>query len=175
MAAPPRLLPPCVVDASVLLNLGPVRGVAVLTENVRYAWKVTPIVRGEVRHPETRMALERAILDGRVELAEIDSASEREMVLWAEWSRQLDAGEAEAVTLAIARGWLVAIEDRKGQRVLNARLGAGRWINCANLLIDAVEDQRLSLAEGDEIFRRLSCYPGYERRGVPSLKALRSI
>ncbi len=164
--------PPCIVDASVLLNLGPVRGLHVLLENGRYHWKVTPIVRGEVKHAESRMALERGILDGRIGIAELDTDSPREVALWGEWSRQLDPGEAEAVTLAIARGWLVAIEDRKGQRVLNEQLGAGRWINCANLLLDAVADDRMSMAAADELFGKLSCYPGYQRKGASSLRAL---
>lgn len=143
-----------------------------LTESARYAWKVTPIVRGEVKHADTRLSLERAILDGRIELVEIDTTAEREMALWAEWSQQLDAGEAEAVVLASSREWLVAIEDRKGQRVLNEQRGKGKWINCANLFLDAVADGRLSLAEADELFRKLSCYPGYQRKGMVSLRGL---
>jgi predicted nucleic acid-binding protein len=144
----------------------------VLTDNRRYAWKVTPIVRGEVKHADTRMALERAILEGRIDLAEIGTDSETEIALWGKWSQQLDAGEAEAVVLAISRNWLVAIEDRKGQRVLSSELGPGRWINCANLLLDAVAEGRLSIAEADDIFRKLSCYPGYQRRGISSLRDL---
>lgn len=141
-----------------------------IVENTRYAWKVTPIVRGEVRHAETRQALEMAILDGRIELVEIDTTSAVEMDAWAERSRQLDAGEAETIALALSRGWVVAIEDRKGQRVV--REAGGRWINCANLLLDAVADGRLSLTEADEMFARLSCYSGYRRRGVSSLRQL---
>lgn len=161
----------CAVDASVLLNLGGARGFDVLTDNVRYAWKITPIVRGEVRHPETRRALEVAIVDGKIELVEIDAASPVEMDAWAERSRGLDAGEAETIALALMRGWVVAIEDRKGQRVV--REAGGRWINCANLLLDAIADGRLTMLEADEMFRRLSCYSGYERKGVKSLQQLR--
>lgn len=143
-----------------------------LIENTRYEWKATPLVRGEVRNAECRMSLERAIIEGRVQVVEIDTSSERETVLWAEWSERLDAGEAESVALAIARGWHVALEDRKGQRAIDGAMGERKWINCANVLLDAIGDGRLSQGEADDVFSMLSCFSGYQRKGVTSLKDL---
>lgn len=165
---------PCVVDSSVVLNLCGARALPILVENLRYDWKVTPLVRGEVRNAECRMALERAIIESRLQLMEIDTTSADETRLWGEWSTRLDAGEAETLVLAVARGWLIAVEDRKAQRAMDQSVGTGRWINCANVLLDGVDDGRVSLAEADEAFSKLSCFSGYRKRGVTSLRDLRS-
>ena len=162
---------PCVLDASIFLNLGPIRGMPALFENNRYAWKVTPIVRDEVKHPESRSILERSILDGSVELVELDTTSEAEGGLFARLSQDLDAGEAEGLALASSRKWSIALEDRKGQRIALAEGVA--WINCADILLDAIDDKRLSLSQADDLFGRLSCHLGYRKRGVISLKDLK--
>src|SRR5690606_13666348 len=98
-------------------------------------------------------------------------AAERER--WAKWSTLVDPGEAEAIAIAVSRNWLVALEDRKAQRALNRIAGAGRWINCVNLLLDAVDDDLLLEADADTIFRGLDCYGGYEKRGARVLRDLR--
>ena len=76
--------------------------------------------------------------------------------------------------MALSRGWRVALEDLHAQRQLDARSGRGRWINCANVLLDAVTDNRLALADADAVFRTLNCYAGYQKRGVSSLAHLRA-
>jgi len=162
----------CVVDASVILNLTPIRGLSVLLDSKRYFWKITPIARREVENAEARRQLEVAIVSGQIAVEELDLSVEVEADLLAHWSEELDAGEAEAVALAVARGWRVALEDRKGQRLMNEQLGHGRWVNCADLLLHAVDDKRLTLTEAEDLFVRLSCYGGYSRRGVATLADL---
>jgi predicted nucleic acid-binding protein len=152
------------------LNLGPVRGLPALLDNDRFAWKVTPIVRDEVKHPESRSILERAILDGTIDLVEIDTSLETEGALLARLSQKLDAGEAESLALAIARSWQIALEDRKGQRI--AVEEGAHWINSADVLLDAIDDDRLSEDQADALFSRLSCYPGYRKRGINRLSDL---
>jgi len=51
-----------------------------------------------------------------------------------------------------SRGWLIALEDRKDQRIATDE--GAKWINCANVLLDAVDDGRLSVAQADEISTR---------------------
>ena len=157
----------CVVDASIFLNLGPVRGLPVLFESKAFQWKLTPIVRSEVRHPESRSILERALLDGTLELVELDTTSEAEMKQLARYSTVLDAGEAEALALAVARSWSIALEDRKAQRI--ATEAGVKWVNCANILLAAIREGQLSVEQADDLFTRLSCYASYRKRAVNNL------
>lgn len=163
----------CVLDATLLITLGSAQALEILTRSRLHTWHITPIVRGELRSDVTRRGVERAILEGSIVTAELDLADDRDAAAWARWSRLVDPGEAEAIALAEVRHWKVAIEDLRARRALDRELGAGRWLNCANLLLDGIRAGRLSEAEGDAIFQRLDCFSSYAKRGVSSLGQLR--
>lgn len=164
----------CVLDTSLILTLSATARVDFFLSTSRYDLVITPLVRGELVRRESREPVDLAISAGYVRAAELDTASEREMVLWSRWSRIVDAGEAEAIALAQARGWLVGLEDRPAQRALDRDVGAGQWINCVNLLLNAVDDGVLPIAEAEILFVKLDSYPGYAKRGAATLAALRT-
>jgi predicted nucleic acid-binding protein len=161
-----------VIDTSLILTLSGVGALEMLLSTSRQEWYVTPIVRGEVTRRETREIIDRAIAGGHLRLAEIDTMDQRQMDLWAEWEMVVDIGEAEAIALALTRTWIVCLEDRQAQRALDRKAGPGHWINAANLLLDAVADGVMSIADADAIFAALDSYPGYQKRGVSSLADL---
>jgi hypothetical protein len=105
-------------------------------------------------------------------LVELDTADPAQMREWTVWLDRVDQGEAEAIAIAATRGWLVAIEDRQAQRAILANLGQGRWVNCGSLLIDALTDKRLSVAEADKIFHDLDCYGSYAKAGLKTITDL---
>lgn len=162
----------CVLDATLLITLGSAQALEVLTRSRLHSWHITPIVRGELRSDVTRRGVERAILEGSIATADLDLANDGEAAAWARWSRLVDPGEAEAIALAEVRGWKVAIEDLRARRAIDRELGVGRWLNCANLLLDGIRTRRLSEAEADAIFQGLDCYSSYVKRGVTSLGQL---
>lgn len=162
----------CVLDATLLITLGSAQALEVLTRSRLHSWHITPIVRGELRSDVTRRGAERAILEGSIATADLDLANDGEAAAWARWSRLVDPGEAEAIALAEVRGWKVAIEDLRARRAIDRELGVGRWLNCANLLLDGIRTRRLSEAEADAIFQGLDCYSSYVKRGVTSLGQL---
>jgi predicted nucleic acid-binding protein len=162
----------CVIDTSLALTLNAAGSLDLMFENTRYDWWITPLVRDEVLRAEAQQALNRAITGGRLKMAEINMADSAELQRWAAWSEHVDAGEAEAIALALSRGWLIALEDRQAQRTLDREAGPGKWINTVNLLLDAVADDRLSMSAADQVFRALDCYMGYVKRGVASLGQL---
>ena len=100
---------------------------------------------------------------------ELASDEEAAIALFAEWTEVTDPGEAESIAIALANGWLVALEDRDAQRRLDSRTGSGHWINCANILIAAVRGGQLKLRDADVVFRGLDVFSGYAKRGVTSL------
>lgn len=135
-------------------------------------WHLSGIVRGELRQRTSRDPIDAAIAGGHIRLVELDTTDSRQMREWANWLERVDQGEAEAITVASTRGWLIAIEDRQAQRAIDAKLGPGRWVNCGSLLIDAVADKRLSVAAADKIFHDLDCHSSYARAGLESMAAL---
>lgn len=165
---------PCVLDASLLLSLGKAGQADLLDKVPDFSWHIAPIARGELRSAETREPIERAILAGVITAVELDSDDEPAMLLFADWSEVTDPGEAESIAVALANGWLVALEDRDAQRRLDRTVGRGHWVNCATLLIAAIRAERLTLAEADVIFQTLDVFSGYAKRGITTLVQLDS-
>ena len=143
-----------------------------LSNSGAYEWRIAPIARGELKRPETRQPVEQMILDGLIKSVELDSDQPDALALFADWSERVDPGEAETIAIALANDWLVGIEDIASQRHLDRAPGPGHWINCANILVEAVKSGSLPLAKADEIFRSLDVYTGYVSRGIRSLAQL---
>lgn len=158
-----------VADASLLLSLGGASALRLLWDDPEHTWHITPIGRSEVRSEPTRSEISRAILNGQLTTTELDTDSVQELRLFAHWSDAVDAGEAEAIAVALSRGWLIGIEDLFAQRRVTREAGTDHWINAAALLVAAVEQGRKSLTEADAIFVRLDCYAGYRKKGITSL------
>lgn len=161
-----------VADASLLLSLGEASALHLLWDDPDRTWHITPIARSEVKSDPTRSELARAILNGRLATTELDTDSDPELRLFARWSDLVDPGEAEAIAVAVSRGWVVGLEDLFAQRCVTAEAGAAHWVNAATLLLTAVNEGRKSIAEADAIFLRLDCYGGYRKRGITSLRDL---
>lgn len=161
-----------VADASLILSLGEASALHLLWGDRDQIWHVTPIARSEVKRDPTRSELSDAILSGHLATAELDTDSEEELRLFAHWSDLLDAGEAEAIAVALARGWVVGLEDLFAQRCVTREAGEAHWVNAATLLLSATRSGRMSMADADAIFVRLDCYSGYRKRGIRSLRDL---
>lgn len=167
-------MPPkdCVLDASLLISLGKAGRLDVLAKAPSYRWHIAPITRGELVRPETRNHVEQLILEGRIALVDLDSDNAAGIALFADWSDRVDAGEAESIAIALANGWLVGLEDLDAQRRMNREAGPGRWINCANVLIDAVSSGSVSRQEAEAAFQSLDVYSSYVKVGVTTLESL---
>lgn len=161
-----------VADTSLLLSLGEASALHLLWDDPGRTWHITPIARSEVKSDPTRSELSRAILNGRLATTELDTDSDQELQLFARWSDLVDPGEAEAIAVALARGWVVGLEDLFAQRRVTEMAGASHWVNAATLLVAAVDEGRKSIAEADAVFVQLDCYSGYRKRGITSLRDL---
>lgn len=114
-----------VVDTSLLLSLGEASALGLLRDDPDHRWHITPIVRGEVLSEPTRSEISRVILDGRLATTELDPDSATELGAFARWSDRVYAGEAEAIAVAVSRGWVVGIEDLFAQRCISREVGGG--------------------------------------------------
>jgi predicted nucleic acid-binding protein len=162
---------PCVLDASLLIALGKA-GQVELLRKIAFEWRIGPITRSELVKPETKRPVEEMILDGVIQVIELDSDDERGLELFSQWSERVDPGEAESIALALRNGWLVGIEDLAAQRKLDRIAGAGHWVNCASLLIASVKAGTMRLAEADALFASLDVFGGYAKSGIRSLSQI---
>jgi len=152
--------------------LGKARRLDILTKATSFAWKIGDVTRLELRQAETREPVERLVLEQSIQVAEFDSSDIDGMTLFAEWSERVDPGEAEAIALALSRKWLVGLEDLDARRLLDRHAGPGRWINCANILIDAHRVGKLTIEDAETAFSSLDVYPSYVKSGVHKLSDL---
>lgn len=158
----------CVLDASLILSIASANAFQLLWSHPAYVWHISGIVRSELRQRTSRDPIDAAIASGQLKIVELDTNDTTQMGEWAKWLELVDQGEAEAIAIASTRKWLVATEDRQAQRAIDANLGAGRWVNCGSLLIDAVESKRLGIAAADKMFHSLDCYASYAKAGLKS-------
>lgn len=156
----------CVLDSSLILSVVSADAFQLLWHHPTITWHISGVVRGELRQRASREPVDAAIAAGQVQLVELDTADPAQLQEWARWLRLVDRGEAEAIAIAATRNWLVAVEDRQAQRAIDTYLGQGRWVNCASLLVSAMDGARLSLAEADRIFSKLDCHAGYVKAGL---------
>lgn len=163
---------PCVMDASILIAFGKAGRLDVLGKVTGLAPRITPRIREELRSPAIKRAVEDAILQGTLQIVELDSDDLPAMRLLADWSSVVDYGEAECIAVALARGWIVGIEDLDARRRLDRKAGKGHWVNAANLLIDAVKSGTMPLVDAETIFGSLDSFSAYKKAGIVSLVQL---
>lgn len=161
-----------VLDTSLILSLGGASALDLLWDDPKHTWHITPIVRREVVSEPSRSQISRAILSGDLVTAELEPDSVEEMGAFADWSKSVDPGEAEAIAVGVSRSWTVGIEDRFAQRRLTRLIGPDIWVNAAGLLVTAVQTGIRSSSDADAIFTRLDCYSGYVKRGITTLSDL---
>lgn len=162
----------CVLDASLILSVASADAFNLLWDHPTIVWHISGVVRGELRQRTSREPIATAIAAGHVRLVELDTTDPAQLREWAKWLKLVDQGEAEAIAIAAIHNWLVAVEDRRAQRAIDAYLAQGRWINCASLLVSAVDGARLGLAEADSIFTKLDCHTGYVKAGLVTVADL---
>lgn len=161
-----------VLDTSLVLSLGGASALDLLWDDPQHTWHLTPIVRGEVISEPSRSQISRAILSGNLVAAELDTDSAAEMKAFADWSKSVDPGEAEAIAVGLSRSWTIGIEDRFAQRRLTSVVGPESWVNAAGLLVAAAQTGTRSPSDAEAIFKRLDCYSGYMKRGITTLSDL---
>lgn len=138
-----------VADANVLINLIHVARLDVLGALIGYEFVVPPEVEAEVRVSEQADELARAFEAGHVKRLSFSGTSELEV--YAELVQMLGKGEAACLAMAQVRGWYVASDERRRfLRLAGERLGPGRVLNTAGLLVLAIRAGLLTVEEADQ-------------------------
>ena len=138
-----------VADANVLINLIHVQRLGLLASLPGYEFVVPDNVISEITDSAQRAALEEGLSAGYLRRETISDPEG--LARYAELRRVMGAGEAACVTLAEARGWLIASDEkRRLRREVNERLGPGRLVTTPGLFVLAIRAGVMTVEEADE-------------------------
>jgi predicted nucleic acid-binding protein len=137
-----------VTDANVLINFMHVERLALLGALPSYTFVVPEPAVLEITDHGQMQQLQEALL--RHSLRQEAITAPHELTAYAELRLIMDQGEAACVAMAAARGWMVASgERRRFRREVVVRLGEGRLVTTAGLLVLAIRAGLLSVAQAD--------------------------
>ena len=144
-----------VTDANILINLIHIGRPNLLGQLTGFEFVVPPEVIEEITEPQQAAALASALENGFITheaLTEIPAIN-----LYAELIQTLGKGEAACLSLAVTKGWIIASDEKRTfRRELLARIGEGRLINTPGLLLLAIRNGVLSVAEADAALQVLA-------------------
>ena len=144
----PPTLRVVVTDTNILINLIHIGRLDLLGKLPPYSFVVPEEVVKEVREPAQSQAVQTAISSGLLQIVQLTDPSE--LRIYADLIQMLGIGEAACPTLAQCRSWLIASDERrKFYRETTARLGTGRLLNTAGILIHAIQLGVITIEEAD--------------------------
>jgi predicted nucleic acid-binding protein len=139
-----------VMDTNILINLCHVERLDLLGALPEYAFVVPPEVVSEVSDLQQRQRLQDALK--RDDLREEVLTDPTELAVYAELRRIMGTGEAACLALAEHRGWLLASDEkRRFRREALTRLGEGRLVTTAGLLVLGIRAGLLSVEAADAV------------------------
>jgi len=139
-----------VTDANVLINFLHMQRLDLLGSLPGYRFVVPEHVVREILRPEQGTMLAQAFDDGTLGRMSIKDLGA--MALFAELVHVMGKGEASCIALAATNGWFVACDERGlVRRVTNEKLGEGRLLNTAGILVLAIRAGLLSIEEADRL------------------------
>ena len=146
-----------VTDASVLINFLHMQRLDLLGSLPGYRFVVPEHVVREILRPAQGTILAQAFDDGTLDRMSIKDLEA--LALFADLVHVMGKGEASCIALAATNGWLVACDERGlVQRVTKEKLGDGRLLNTAGILVLAIRAGLLSIDEADRLKGILARY-----------------
>ena len=137
-----------VTDANVLINLIRIGQLPLLGQLDGYRFLVPTEVANEITEPDQREALSEALAGGYLEQVVVDTMESLE--LFAELRDVMGMGEAACLALAATRGCHIASDEKKRFRRRAVELiGEQRIVRTEGLLLEAIRQARISVAEAD--------------------------
>lgn len=137
-----------VTDANVLINLIRIGQLPLLGQLDGYRFLVPAEVVNEIAEPDQREALSWALTEGHLEQVVVDTMES--LQLFVELRDVMGMGEAACLALAATGGCHIASDEKKRFRRRAAELiGEGRIVRTEEILLAAIHQGRISVAEAD--------------------------
>ena len=148
MTSRPAAVRIVLTDANIIINLIHIQCLGILGKLPGYEFVAPEEVLREVTDAAQRQVLQAAIDAGELRAITIDDVAT--LVLFAELLAIMGSGEAACLSLAQTCGWLIASDERRVfRREALARLGPGRIINTAGILLLAIRAGVLTIEDAD--------------------------
>jgi predicted nucleic acid-binding protein len=139
------------MDTSVLINFALIGRLDLFRGLGGVQVLVSPLVRAEVLRPDESALVEEAIQDGALRMIE-PTHEEESRTIDIRAAYRLGPGESECMALAAARGCHVACDEKGGRfrDAVSTILGPGKILNTPAIVVLALRQGSLTLAEADE-------------------------
>ncbi|WP_419939194.1 hypothetical protein [Candidatus Palauibacter sp.] len=138
------------VDASVLINFLILERCDLLGRLPKHRFMVLARVHEEVTRSKQREILSQAIAAGFVRPA--PSPHPAELLLSVGHERIMGRGEAACLAAAEYRRWLFACDERRRvRRIAVERVGEGRILTTAGILVRAIRSEIITVPEADAL------------------------
>ena len=142
-----------VTDTSVLINFLNVDRLDLFARSNTYRFFVTEHVKREItdHYPKQIARLEEGIASGA--LREIVVNTIEELVTFAELSttKRLGLGECAAITAAVHRQLLLAIDDRQAIKATHRLCQEKKILTTTDVMVSFIQEGLLTVAEADQI------------------------
>lgn len=161
------------VDACLVISFGNAGRLDLLFSTPQRRIAITPVSAGEVVRPPASLALAEAIKAGDIarEAIDLDNPAEQDALHAVNAIPAFrDRGEAEALALAVSRGWVVGSDDAAVRSYAMRAIGPARIAGALDFLVWAVRDGRLTSAGGEALLGALDVGPGIAARLVKASK-----
>jgi predicted nucleic acid-binding protein len=137
-----------VTDANVLINLMHVDRLPLLGGLRGYEFVVPDHVRTEITQPAQVGMLDDAAARGFLRFESVTDLAA--LTLFAELVACIGRGEAACLALAVAKGWMIASDEkRRFRREVEARLGTDRILRTQDLFVLALEAGLITVQQAD--------------------------
>jgi predicted nucleic acid-binding protein len=137
-------------DTCILVNFLVIGRFDLFCRHKDYRMVITEHVQAELTEPGQQAVCQAAITAGDIDAIEITDLAE--LVLFAGLSARLGRGEAATIAVAQNRGWAVATDEGgRTRREIDTHLGPGRLLTTPGLILRAILNGTLTVAEADAI------------------------
>jgi predicted nucleic acid-binding protein len=143
-----------VTDANILINLLHVQMLWLLGRLTGYRFVIPEEVQLEIKEETQAAGLSHALAQNVLSLERMEGIAQ--LSIYTELRGRFGVGESACLSMAQARNWLIATDERRAfrQEVLR-RLGAGRLLNTPGIILLAIKAGSLSVEDADEAKRQL--------------------
>lgn len=151
---------PVIIDTDVLLGLIKSGRIDMLGKLTRFKFFTTDVNAYEVKVPHQQQVLAHAVANGWIAIAKLEHVNALQtFAQMQQW--QLDDGEAAVVAQALHMNARVAMHDGAGRKAARVKLGAGQAHRLADVIVEALREKILTLAECDAIITSLRAQGDY--------------
>lgn len=138
-----------VTDATVIINFAHLDRLDILGRIASARFVLPPEVVAEIVYPDQAAALASAIEREFLRIEPLLDIQGLEM--YAQFRKTLGKGESACLALAAIHNWSLASDDNEAafRRRVSERIGAERMLNTASIIVRAIQESVVALAEAN--------------------------